>query len=68
MVHILQPLKTSTTSSVLASAKTSAPYFGGNVLADLSIPNFYEHFDKHSGRLTNVDVHKQLLAAVKKLA
>ncbi|MBM7036128.1 NADPH-dependent FMN reductase [Vibrio ulleungensis] len=32
--------------NVLASAVQSAPYFGGNVLASLSIPSFFDNFSQ----------------------
>jgi NAD(P)H-dependent FMN reductase len=31
--------------SVLAAAEASAPYFGGKVIATLSVANFYDRFD-----------------------
>jgi chromate reductase len=32
-------------ASVLAQANNSAPYFGAQVTASLSVPKFFEHFD-----------------------
>lgn len=31
-------------ASVLTTAKTGFPYMGGNVVADFSLPSFYDHF------------------------
>ncbi|TWX69252.1 NADPH-dependent FMN reductase [Colwellia sp. C1TZA3] len=54
-------------SSVLAAATASAPYFAGEVKASLSVPNFFEHFDMKNNRLTNDELHQQLLNAIKLL-
>ena len=51
-------------SSVLATAKTSAPFFGGDVKADLSLASFYEIFDVDAGRLSNAEAQAQLEAAL----
>ena len=53
--------------NVLNSAKTSAPHFGGNVLATLSVPSFQENFDQSEGELSNDELKTQLLAALEKL-
>jgi chromate reductase, NAD(P)H dehydrogenase (quinone) len=37
--------------SVLTTATTSMPHFGGEVLGSLSIPSFYDHFDVEKGVL-----------------
>jgi chromate reductase len=50
--------------SVLATAKTSAPFFGGDVKADLSLANFYDIFATDEGRLTNAEAQAQLEAAL----
>ncbi len=49
--------------SVLAAAQGSASYFGGNVKAAVSVPNFYDVFDMENGTVTNSDVEKQLKEA-----
>lgn len=46
--------------SVLSQAVNSMPYFDGQVLESLSIPNFHENFDVESGRLTNEALDVQL--------
>lgn len=51
-------------SNVLAAAKASAPHFGGQVTADLSIPRFCDNFDVTSGQLTNVDLQAKLETAL----
>jgi len=54
-------------ANVLASAKTSAPYFGGEVVAALSFPSFHNHFDVQVGELTDSELQSQLLEGVRKL-
>ena len=51
-------------SSVLAAAKGSAPYFGMDVKADLSIGKFYDEFDMEKGELKNAAVNDKLMTAV----
>jgi NAD(P)H-dependent FMN reductase len=51
-------------ASVLGSAKTSAPYFGADVKADLSIASFYDVFDTENGRLKDADIQAKLVAAL----
>ncbi len=51
-------------SDILAAAKKSAPFFGGEVLADLSIPRFYDNFNSEQARLSNVDLDNQLKTAI----
>ncbi|MFT4519713.1 MAG: chromate reductase [Halioglobus sp.] len=53
--------------NVLTSAKTSAPHFGGDVLAALSVPSFQENFDQSKGELSNGELKSQLLEALEKL-
>ena len=53
--------------SVLAVATGSAPYFDGQVKASLSVPNFFDNFDIENTKLTNDELHQQLLNAVKLL-
>ena len=50
-------------SSVLALAKTSAPFGGGDVKADLSLARFYDIFDTDEGRLIKAEAQAQLEAA-----
>ncbi len=53
--------------TVLGTAVTSAPYFGGDVKASLSIPSFEQNFDPESGTITDDQLQDQLKAAVEKL-
>jgi chromate reductase len=54
-------------SSVLATAKTLAPFGGGDVKADLSLANFYDIFDTEAERLTNADAQAALETALSSL-
>jgi chromate reductase, NAD(P)H dehydrogenase (quinone) len=51
-------------ASVLGSAKASAPYFGADVTADLSIASFYDVFDMDNGRIKDADIQAKLAAAL----
>jgi NAD(P)H-dependent FMN reductase len=55
-------------ANVLAAAKGSAPYFGLEVKADLSIAKFYDEFDMDIGDLIIVMTIEHLLAAVAQLS
>jgi NAD(P)H-dependent FMN reductase len=54
-------------ASVLAAATNSAPYFGGNVKASISVPSFYDNFDLESGQLTNAELVDKVQSAIKQL-
>jgi len=54
-------------ANVLNTAKTSAPYFGGNVVADLSVAEFYNVFDSEAGELTDEGYNQQLKQALQAL-
>jgi len=54
--------------TVLAAAKTSAPHFGGRVLADMSVGSVYQHFDVAAGTFTNPELQEQLQRAVVQFA
>ena len=54
-------------ASVLASALGTAPFFGGEVKASLSIPAFNDNFDSASGELTNVELKAKLEEALNAL-
>jgi NAD(P)H-dependent FMN reductase len=51
-------------SSVLATAKNSAPFGGGDVKADLSLASFYDIFDTETQQLTDADAQARLAAAL----
>ena len=55
-------------SSVLATAKTSAPYFGAELKADLSVPSFYDNFDMDAGHLRNDELQAELVTALSTLS
>lgn len=54
-------------SRSLGIAKSAAPHFGMEVLADLSVPRFYNNFDLENGRLTNGEIQTQLEAVLSAL-
>ncbi|MCG3743446.1 NAD(P)H-dependent oxidoreductase [Vibrio cincinnatiensis] len=54
--------------SVLAAAIGSAPFFGGNVKASLSIASFYDNFDQELGKVTNPELAAQVQEVVAQLA
>lgn len=54
--------------SVLGAAVGSAPYFGGNVKASLSVPSFYDNFDFETGTITDEAIADQIKEAVAALA
>ncbi len=51
-------------SSVLAAAKASAPYFGMDVKADLSVGSFYDEFDMEKAELKSTEVKDKLMTVV----
>lgn len=55
-------------SSVLTAAKGSAPYFGMDVKADLSVGKFYDEFDLEKGELKSAEVKDKLATAVSSLS
>ncbi|USD40363.1 NAD(P)H-dependent oxidoreductase [Vibrio sp. SCSIO 43135] len=54
--------------NVLAAAVGSAPYFGGNVKASVSVPSFYDNFNFETGAVSNDEIAAELKQAVAKLA
>ncbi|EGU37106.1 hypothetical protein VIBRN418_13316 [Vibrio sp. N418] len=53
--------------NVLAQAVASAGYFGADVKASLSIPNFYDNFDLATGQLSQADLAEQVVKLVETL-
>lgn len=51
-------------NTVLTAAKTSAPYFGMDVKADLSVGSFYDEFDMEKAELKNAEMKDKLMTAV----
>ena len=45
-------------ATVLEIAKGRIPYMGGNIVADFSLPSFYENFSE--GTITNEELNEQL--------
>ncbi|MGR5093857.1 NADPH-dependent FMN reductase [Vibrio maritimus] len=54
-------------SNVLSAATNSAPYFGGNVKASVSVPSFYDVFDLETGKLTDSALIDKIESAIKQL-
>ena len=54
--------------NALDAAVASAPFFGTDLTAQLSVPNFGENFDTAAGRLTDADLDSQLRTALATLA
>lgn len=50
--------------SVLSLASESAHFFDGQVKASLSIPSFYDNFDKDKNELTNIELISKLKTAL----
>lgn len=51
-------------ATVLAAATNSAPYFGGNVKASVSVPSFHDNFDLDKGAIHNLTIQEQIQDAV----
>ncbi|MEM7097916.1 MAG: NAD(P)H-dependent oxidoreductase [Pseudomonadota bacterium] len=51
-------------ANVLATATNSAPFFGADFKASMSIPSFLEHFNAESGRLNDESLVAQLQETV----
>jgi len=51
-------------ATVLAIAKSGFPFMGGNIVADFSLPSFYDNFKE--GKIINQDVLNALEAQVQK--
>ena len=47
-------------SGVLATAVKSAPHYGGDLKASLSIPGFYGNFDTKTGKVSNPEIQSML--------
>ncbi|MCW8333527.1 NADPH-dependent FMN reductase [Vibrio paucivorans] len=54
--------------NVLAAAVGSAPYFGGNVKASVSVPSFYDNFNFETSAVSNDEIAAELKQAVAQLA
>jgi len=54
-------------ASVLATAASAAPFYGGQVKASLAIPSFHQNFDAERNTLDNDELKQKLIEAVSKL-
>jgi chromate reductase len=54
-------------SGVLANAVESAPHFGADLKASLSIPSFHQVFDLAENKFLNADFEKKLRQAISRL-
>ena len=55
-------------ANVLATATKSAPFFGADVKASMSVPSFFDNFDAESGGLSDDGLVKKLRATLSPLA
>jgi len=55
-------------ASVLSQAINSAPYFGADVIANVSVPSFQKNFDPETQQITNPDIRRRLERAAGMLA
>lgn len=46
--------------SVLEQAQKSAPFFGANIVAAISVAKFNDNFDTTAGRITNPEIDRQI--------
>ena len=49
---------------VVAAVKSSAPFFGGNIRADLSVGEFNDNFDTENGEISNPETQAELRSAL----
>ncbi len=54
-------------ATVLNAAKTSSPYFAGDVKASLSVPSFFDNFDMDKQIISSPEILAQLQAAMNEL-
>ena len=54
-------------ANVLATATKSAPYFGADLKASMSVPSFFDNFDAESGRLSDAGLVQKLQATLSHL-
>jgi NAD(P)H-dependent FMN reductase len=54
--------------NALRTAVSSAPFFGNDLKAELSIPSFNDNFDLDAGKLTNPELDAELRKALAALA
>ncbi len=54
-------------ANVMEAVLKSAPRFGADIKASLSIPSFYDNFDAEKGELTNEELQAKLREAIRSL-
>ncbi|MCL9781863.1 NAD(P)H-dependent oxidoreductase [Vibrio sp. S4M6] len=54
--------------SVLSAAAQSAPYFGAQVKASVSVPSFYDNYDFEQGEITNEEIREKVKQATNLIA
>jgi len=54
-------------ANMLATAIGSASYFGGNVIASVSVPRFHDNYDVEAGVITDAELHTALVQAMQLL-
>lgn len=54
-------------ASVLATAIKSAPHFGAELVASMSVPSFFDHFDVDTKRPSNQETELQLKELMERL-
>ncbi|WP_159738766.1 NADPH-dependent FMN reductase [Vibrio atypicus] len=68
VVHLAASPGPGGAQTVLAAATGSAPYFGADVKASVSVPSFYDNFDFETGSISNEEIAQQVKEAVAQLA
>ena len=53
--------------TVLNVAQQSAPFFGMDVKASVSVPSFQDHFDFEAGKITSAEIRTDITQALKQL-
>lgn len=51
-------------AGVLNAAEMGAPYFGMDIKAKVSVPNFQDNFDFETGEITNEDIKQDIQIAI----
>jgi len=68
VVHLATSPGPGGAQTVLAAATGSAPYFGADVKASVSVPSFYDNFDFETGSISNEEIAQKVKEAVAQLA
>lgn len=54
--------------SVLELASGQIPRFGGELIASISVPSFFENFDENNNTVTNTEISAEIKQAVERLS